>query len=572
MKQIVKKLSLWNTLLAIASIIIMYLVTIHTNEALSYSSLATYFNENQALISWEPSTGPVENYLLEITETQFLSGVAHKNALMSTRQISTVSPFYKIICKHNHSYQVRVKATSATGISSSFSEPSILFISDQQKPEIRLAPLPSPAKVRSETLLISGLYEEPHLSSITVNGIMASINPVMNTFHSTIKLQRGVNLLTIHAKDLAGNTTTETLDITYAPLTIYSFPTGAKIYWNGNYAYPGIFSGTTPQSYNQALEGKSFLRITAAGFQDYCGIIDFSDLSKDSYTIVLSPFSPLKYNEMAPLFNSTDTAASSTHAHPFVVDYNLDGIKDLLVGTVDGNIMCYTGRESESTPQFPVHHFLRSQGKDIIDVGTHAAPFMVDYNNDGNTDLLVGNGSGSILYYVNQGSSEDPLFGSPYVLEDAYGIPLSVESHSKPFLVDWDGDKKKDILLGSGSGTIYYYRNQGTDQSPLFSSPQLITTEERPLAVGSHASPFVADWDGDGAKDLLVGDGEGYIHLYRNSTTSGEPHLFKDRMVILDNQELMVEGFSSAFLIDWNQDGANELLVGSSSGSIYYLN
>jgi hypothetical protein len=82
----------------------------------------------------------------------------------------------------------------------------------------------------------------------------------------------------------------------------------------------------------------------------------------------------------------------------------------------------------------------------------------------------------------------------------------------------------------------------------------------------------VADWDGDGAKDLLVGDGEGYIHLYRNSTISGEPDLFKDRMVILDSQELIVEGFSSAFLIDWNQDGSNELLVGSSSGSIYYLN
>jgi hypothetical protein len=90
--------------------------------------------------------------------------------------------------------------------------------------------------------------------------------------------------------------------------------------------------------------------------------------------------------------------------------------------------------------------------------------------------------------------------------------------------------------------------------------------------VGSHASPFVADCDGDGGKDLLVGDGEGYTHLYRNTTTSGEPQLFKDGMVIFDSEELMVDGFSSPFLIDWNQDGANELFVGSSRGGIFYLN
>jgi len=67
---------------------------------------------------------------VEITETQILSETAQKNVLLSKKQITTLSPFYKINCKHNHSYQVRVKATSPTGSASAFSEPSILFISD----------------------------------------------------------------------------------------------------------------------------------------------------------------------------------------------------------------------------------------------------------------------------------------------------------------------------------------------------------------------------------------------------------------------------------------------------------
>lgn len=571
MRQIINYLSLWNTLLAVALMIMVYLVAVNTNEALSYSSLATYFKENQALITWAPSTGPVEHYLLEITETQFLSDASHKNALMSKKLITSRSPFHTMICKNNHSYQVRVKAIAPTGISSDFSEPSILFICDRQRPEIRLASLPSPAKVRSETVLITGSFKEAHLSSITVNGTTADINPVMKTFSSTVRLHRGVNRVPIHAKDLAGNASTRTLDITYAPVTIFSFPAGAKLYWNGNYAYPGIFSGTTPQSYNQSQEGKSFLRVTAPGFNDYCGIIDFSDQSKDTYTIILSPYSPLKFTDITSIIPSQDRTETASPLHPFVVDYNLDGIKDVLLGTEEGKILCYSTSGSDSAPHLSEVHSLTTEGKKVIDVGTHAAPFMIDYNNDGKSDLLVGNGNGSLLYYANQGNTAAPIFTSPEAIEDVDGIPLAVASHSKPFVIDWDGDNKKDILLGSGSGTIHYYHNEGSDQYPLFSSPQLLKTGDSALRVEGHASPFVADWDGDGRKDLLVGDGEGYTHLFRNTTTSGEPHLLQDGIVILDGQELLVAGFASPFLIDWNQDGRNELLLGSSSSGIDYL-
>ena len=52
-------------------------------------------------------------------------------------------------------------------------------------------------------------------------------------------------------------------------------------------------------------------------------------------------------------------------------------------------------------------------------------------------------------------------------------------------------------------------------------------------AVG-HAAPFVGDFDGDGVRDLLVGQfGGGVLWVYRNEGTNGRPKLaagvkFKD--------------------------------------------
>jgi len=65
-----------------------------------------------------------------------------------------------------------------------------------------------------------------------------------------------------------------------------------------------------------------------------------------------------------------------------------------------------------------------------------------------------------------------------------------------------------------------------------------------------------------------VGDGDGYVHLYYNDT-DGKPDFLKTEKVYLNSQELMVEGAAVPFLIDWDQDGRKELLLGSGDGRIY---
>ena len=64
-----------------------------------------------------------------------------------------------------------------------------------------------------------------------------------------------------------------------------------------------------------------------------------------------------------------------------------------------------------------------------------------------------------------------------------------------------------------------------------------------------------------------MGDGDGYVHLFYN-VTDGKPEFIKTEKVQLHSQELMVEGAAVPFLIDWNQDGRKELLLGSGDGRI----
>ncbi len=51
---------------------------------------------------------------------------------------------------------------------------------------------------------------------------------------------------------------------------------------------------------------------------------------------------------------------------------------------------------------------------------------------------------------------------------EADGKPIDTEiGHAAPFVADWDGDGKRDLLVGQfGGGVLWVYRNEGTDAAP----------------------------------------------------------------------------------------------------------
>src|SRR5262249_12849400 len=89
----------------------------------------------------------------------------------------------------------------------------------------------------------------------------------------------------------------------------------------------------------------------------------------------------------------------------------------------------------------------------------------------------------------------------------------------------WDGDGELDLIVGEIGGTVSLVPNEGTAKAYRFGKDRALQAGGQPLKVEGDAGPFVADWDGDGKPDLLVGAGDGSVTFFRNAGTSREPKL-----------------------------------------------
>lgn len=187
------------------------------------------------------------------------------------------------------------------------------------------------------------------------------------------------------------------------------------------------------------------------------------------------------------------------------MDWDEDGDLDLLLGNYLGNIWYYENTGSRKNPKLTTIGKLQIGAADI-DVGNNAAPVVVDWNNDGKKDLLVGSQTNPLLLYLNRGTNSSPVFLDEKIIEE---ISLF---YGHPDVADMDNDGKKDIVMGDHNGNIYFYKNIGEDEAPVFDVPRLFDVYG--YKVNAEARVEITDWDNDGTLDLLVGSEAGYLTLF----------------------------------------------------------
>ncbi len=206
---------------------------------------------------------------------------------------------------------------------------------------------------------------------------------------------------------------------------------------------------------------------------------------------------------------------------PALGDLNGDGKPDLLVGDAFGSIYYFQNSGSSGISAYPsmtsANYFNLSSNQFLNEF---ASPFIFDVNGDSLPDIVIGRMDGGLAYYWNYGSKQNPLFSPDSVNHQFGGVNVTpfgaTNGFSQPFIYkDQAGILK--LLVGSQSGTVYEYN---IDQAKLRSTTdafQLIDSNFLGYSVGENSSIYVADINGDGHQEYLMGTASGGIMIYSDS-------------------------------------------------------
>jgi len=153
----------------------------------------------------------------------------------------------------------------------------------------------------------------------------------------------------------------------------------------------------------------------------------------------------------------------------------------------------------------------------VLTVSGRATPCVHDWDGDGLDDLICGSVNGPVFLFQNVGTREAPVYAAGTNLW-AGGAMLNLGARSVARVFDWDGDGLKD-LVGSSSTGVYWCRNMGSNAAPSLAVPMPISA---PVASGGLAWIYTSyrmrlclmDWNDDGVVDLLLGNAEGTISRF----------------------------------------------------------
>ncbi|MEZ4986647.1 MAG: T9SS type A sorting domain-containing protein [Saprospiraceae bacterium] len=281
----------------------------------------------------------------------------------------------------------------------------------------------------------------------------------------------------------------------------------------------------------------------------------------------------------------------------FFMDVDLDGRRDLVAapnldqnGIDHENVWLYLNDGTDSDPSF---NFQQTDWlvRDMIDLGTRSHPAAIDYNADGLMDLVVSNFSyfelfgaknTRLLLYENTGTLNQPAF--TLVDEDFLNMnQFSADQTGQgtfdlaPTFGDLDGDGDWDALVGEVSGNLFFVENTaGPGEPAQFAAPAFGYMDIDP---GQSVIPQIVDLNRDGLADIILGEKNGNINYYQNTGTVGAPQFDSDETALpnvrnLGQVDARIPGYSTGYsaptFVDF--DGEWWLFMGTQFGQIEVYN
>ncbi|WP_395740451.1 FG-GAP repeat domain-containing protein [Prosthecobacter sp.] len=253
-----------------------------------------------------------------------------------------------------------------------------------------------------------------------------------------------------------------------------------------------------------------------------------------------------------------------------------------LIACGEGSLYFYrfTGKFTKAgAPVFAEPVSVLQEHADLY-AGTLPSPTAVDWDGDGVLDILAGNSEGFVLFFKNVGRNEEPKF-LPATRVHAGGREIQVQAgyagslqglqearwgYLSPNVIDWNGDGLPDLITCDITGNYLIYVNCGTKTEARLDAAHPIYCDGIDLHGMWRCRAALAKIGERVA--LAIVDGDDQFHLYwriddYNVEDGGKLLLEDGKPIGASGGVAGMSGRCKLDFFDWNEDGNLDFVIGT---------
>ncbi len=563
-KKVFRSLSIvpwWNLFRILSIALLAGVVVLPFFELEAMQSSVVFSKGRMATIAWDPPTeGVVDHYVIEVTTSKQLAGPS--NVITWVDHFTSKDNSFTISTRDGYTYSLRVKAVGPSGNESPYSDDQLVIICDSSSPNISILPVGSDntRAFGDNYIHLTGNFSDENLAEILVEGKKATLDFTNNTWYVTIPIGNNTNLITVTARDYAGNVISKQFQVRKTPLVINTDPGNGDIFVMGTPSYPGIFFSNKAVTLQEVMEPDLHLPITIekTGYMQLNTVLSLQD-GQDVITLSLSPLrSPIyfvSHRIIAPSMGNISIAP-----YIFIADMDLDGQQDIIAAYPGYGAFIIKLSGEVTDADWKASPLDLRMGKEKADIDGQL--FYIDYDGDLQYELLGPSSQDGEIHIFEHN-------GMKWVSETEWVVHFANDpGGTRVFgFLNWNDDHNKDIFLRfEGEEMVHVFENQGTDIEPYFSDADL-TFPLVDLAPSSTVS--TCDWNSDGRVDFIGKDTLGRLCVWLDTDNGGEVDFVKTLLPI--SRDSLLGNVFSISAADWNHDGIYDLVVGTDTGDIFLL-